>query len=230
MNYKHKNRFFKKVFGTVAMILVLTLLTVGMTQCGEEMELPSFDEIEGYTASEEKTDYVRMNITWTDKKGNLKGGSIIVQLRPDIAPITVANFQKLVSEKFYNGLTFHRVYPGFMIQGGCPKGDGTGNAGSYITGEFAANGIQNNLLHDRGVISMARGSNSYDSASCQFFIMHESNAGLNGQYAAFGYVVHGLENVDAITQIELSYNSMGELASPVEDVIIHSATFVTKTN
>jgi len=129
------------------------------------------------------------------------GKEIKLELYPEIAPITVANFEKLVSEGFYDGLTFHRVISGFMIQGGCPIGNGTGNAGTHIKGEFLANGVMNNLKHTRGVLSMARAS-APDSASCQFFIMHEDASYLDGNYAAFGKVVEGMDVVDEIAAVE----------------------------
>ena len=125
-------------------------------------------------------------------------GEIKVALNETVAPITVKNFMKLANEGFYNGLTFHRVIDGFMIQGGDPKGDGTGGSDTEIKGEFSANGVENNIPHVRGVISMARNSYSMDSASSQFFIMHETSAHLDGQYAAFGYVIDGMAIVDKI--------------------------------
>ena len=125
------------------------------------------------------------------------GKQIKLELYPEIAPITVANFEKLVKENFYNGLTFHRIIPGFMIQGGCPKGDGTGGPGYGIKGEVAANGVKNDLKHTRGVISMARAQDP-NSAGSQFFIMHRDAPHLDGQYAAFGKVVEGMDVVDEI--------------------------------
>lgn len=124
-------------------------------------------------------------------------GVIKAELYADIAPITVTNFMKLVNEGFYNNLTFHRIISGFMIQGGDPLGTGRGGSDEKITGEFKANGITNNLSHVRGVISMARAQN-FNSASSQFFIMHKDSTGLDGQYAAFGKVLEGMEVVDAI--------------------------------
>ncbi|MHB8963993.1 MAG: peptidylprolyl isomerase [Saccharofermentanales bacterium] len=125
------------------------------------------------------------------------GGIIKLELYPEQAPATVANFVKLVGEGFYDGLIFHRVISGFMIQGGDPEGTGMGGSDKTIKGEFADNGFENPISHDRGVISMAR-SNAYDSASSQFFIMHEDNEGLDGSYAAFGKVVEGMDVVDRI--------------------------------
>ena len=125
------------------------------------------------------------------------GKQIKIELYPEVAPQTVANFEKLVKDGFYNGLTFHRVIPGFMIQGGCPNGNGMGGPGWRIKGEFAANGFKNDLKHDRGVISMARAMDP-NSAGSQFFIMHEKAKHLDGQYAAFGRVVEGMDVVDEI--------------------------------
>ena len=133
------------------------------------------------------------------------GKTITVELYPEIAPIAVENFKKLVGEGFYDGLTFHRVISGFMIQGGCPNGTGTGGPGYTIKGEFAANGIKNDLSHKRGVISMARAMD-YNSAGSQFFIMHKDGDYLDGQYAAFGRVVAGLEEVDKIAAVATDWN------------------------
>lgn len=124
-------------------------------------------------------------------------GTIKADLYADIAPITVTNFVSLAKQGFYDGLTFHRIISGFMIQGGDPLGNGTGGSGTRIKGEFSVNGVANSLAHTRGVLSMAR-SNAYDSASSQFFIMHQDYPSLNGQYAAFGMVTEGIEIVDAI--------------------------------
>ena len=128
------------------------------------------------------------------------GGVITVELYPDIAPNTVANFCELANSGFYDGLIFHRVISGFMIQGGDPNGTGTGGPGYSIKGEFSANGVENNLSHERGVISMAR-SSAYDSAGSQFFIMHADATYLDGQYAAFGRVTSGMDVVDEIASV-----------------------------
>ena len=124
-------------------------------------------------------------------------GTVTVELDPETAPITVDNFVTLAESGFYDGLTFHRIISGFMIQGGDPNGNGTGGTDT-IVGEFSANGYENNISHQRGVISMARRGNSYDSGSCQFFIMHADADYLDGQYAAFGWVTAGMDVVDAI--------------------------------
>lgn len=133
------------------------------------------------------------------------GKQIKIELYPEIAPVSCQNFEKLINNGFYDGLIFHRVIAGFMIQGGCPKGTGTGGPGWNIIGEFKANGIENNLQHTRGVVSMAR-SAKYDSAGSQFFIMHEDAPYLDGQYAAFGKVVEGMDVVDEIAITPTDYN------------------------
>jgi len=128
-------------------------------------------------------------------------GIIKLELDADTAPITVTNFIGLVNDKFYDGLTFHRIMEGFMIQGGDPDANGTGGSEKEIKGEFIANGIPNDILHKRGVISMARRSDSYDSASSQFFIMHKDNESLDNYYAAFGHVTSGMDVVDKIAKV-----------------------------
>ena len=125
-------------------------------------------------------------------------GTIEMELYPDLAPDTVDNFISLIKEGFYDGLTFHRIIDGFMIQGGDPTGTGFGGSNKKIKGEFSANGFENDLKHERGVISMARASNSYDSASSQFFIVQTTYPSLNGLYAAFGKVTSGMDIVDQI--------------------------------
>lgn len=128
------------------------------------------------------------------------GGVITCELYPEIAPNTVNSFISLIKQGFYDGLIFHRVIPGFMIQGGCPLGAGVGGPGYNIKGEFSANGFKNALSHKRGVLSMAR-SSALDSAGSQFFIMHKDSAFLDGQYAAFGMVIEGIEVVDEIVNV-----------------------------
>ena len=132
------------------------------------------------------------------------GGLIKIELDEKAAPATVANFKKLVSEGFYDGLTFHRIIPGFMIQGGDPNGNGTGGSKNRIKGEFAANGFNNPLKHTRGVISMARAMDP-NSASSQFFIMHADAPHLDGQYAAFGKVIEGIDTVDEIAFVRTGF-------------------------
>lgn len=148
-------------------------------------------------------------------------GTISLELYADIAPITVSNFAKLVNDGFYDGLTFHRIIEGFMIQGGDPLGNGTGGSDENIKGEFAMNGVQNSISHVRGTISMAR-STSYNSASSQFFIMQEDTPSLDGLYAAFGKVTDGIEIVDKIckdTQVEDSNGTVLKENQPVIEKI-----------
>lgn len=147
---------------------------------------------------------------------------IIVELYPQYAPNTVANFIELANSGFYDGLTFHRVIPGFMIQGGCPIGNGTGNPGYSIKGEFAQNGITNDLSHTRGVISMAR-AQALDSAGSQFFIMHADADYLDGSYAAFGEVISGMVTVDLIASVQTDY-----MDKPLNDQIIEEIRVDTK--
>ena len=146
------------------------------------------------------------------------GGVMKVELYPEIAPITVKNFIDLASKGFYNGLIFHRVISGFMIQGGDPEGTGAGGPGYCIKGEVRANGVKNDLKHTGGVISMAR-TMVPDSAGSQFFIMHEDYPSLDGQYAAFGKVIEGIEVVDKIASVKTDYNDR-----PYEDQVIEFMT------
>ena len=148
------------------------------------------------------------------------GGVMKLELYPDVAPNTVKNFIALANSGFYDGLTFHRIYAGFMIQGGDPNGNGTGDPGYSIKGEFAANGVNNTLSHKRGVISMARAMDP-DSAGCQFFIMHADGPFLDGQYAAFGMLVEGYPTLDAIAATPTTYQG-GEKSLPLVDVVIES--------
>ncbi len=145
-------------------------------------------------------------------------GTIKLELDADSAPITVANFAKLANEGFYNGLTFHRIIEGFMIQGGDPNGNGTGGSSETIKGEFSENGVENDIKHERGTISMAR-SSAYDSASSQFFIMQEEATYLDGQYAAFGHVTEGIEVVDAICEAAKPTDSNGTISVADQPVI-----------
>lgn len=146
------------------------------------------------------------------------GKKIKIELYPDKAPITVSNFEKLAKEGFYDGLTFHRVISGFMIQGGDPDGTGTGGPGYSIKGEFISNGVKNDIKHERGVISMARSMHP-DSAGSQFFIMHKAAPHLDGDYAAFGKVIDGMETVDEIAGCDTDYNDM-----PVKKQVIKKVT------
>lgn len=148
--------------------------------------------------------------------------AIVLELYPDVAPNTVANFVSLVEEGFYDGLIFHRVIPGFMIQGGDPEGSGLGGPGYAIAGEFSSNGFENELKHERGVLSMAR-TMEPDSAGSQFFIMVEDTPDLDGEYAAFGRVIEGMETVDAIAAAKRDAQD-----KPLEDQRIKTVTVDTK--
>jgi peptidyl-prolyl cis-trans isomerase B (cyclophilin B) len=141
-------------------------------------------------------------------------GTMVAELYPEIAPISVNNFLTLANDGYYNGLTFHRVIKGFMIQGGCNLGNGTGGPGYGIKGEFAMNGVKNDLIHTEGVLSMARAQNP-NSAGSQFFIMHKNSPHLDGQYAAFGKVIEGMEHIDAIANVGTDYSDR-----PVSPIVI----------
>lgn len=154
------------------------------------------------------------------------GKTFSMKLYPEYAPKTVENFVKLVSEGFYNGLTFHRVADDFMAQGGDPEGTGFGGVDT-IKGEFAANGFpQNTISHKRGVVSMARKSMPLDSASCQFFICYTDCSFLDGQYAAFGYVYDGMETVDDFLNVERAYDASGEKTKPLTPIVIEKAEVI----
>ena len=152
----------------------------------------------------------------------MENGDVIkAELYPEIAPNTVNNFVSLVSKGFYDGLIFHRVIPGFMIQGGDPKGSGVGGPGYSIKGEFTANRFPNNLKHARGVLSMAR-TMAPNSAGSQFFIMHEDSPHLDGQYAAFGKVIEGIEAVDNICAVRTDYNDRPRIPQVMKKVTVET--------
>lgn len=204
---------------------MLILLAVVIAAVGIGVGISAYNNREARRLS--KYDFVSMTVSYTNADGEFCEGEIVIKLYEDIAPITVKNFRQLVSEGFYDGLTFHRVMEGFMIQGGDPNGNGSGGT-TPIKGEFSANGVKNSLKHERGVISMARLGNDMDSASCQFFIVHETSANnsasLDGQYAAFGEVVSGMDIVDGIAGTEV-YQPTGskEKSTPVNPVTIIKA-------
>ncbi len=203
----------KKTIRILCLVLAFAAL-FAFASCAKKEDDNVEEDGRVFTVSEEKTNYVCIRMESGDK--------IVVELYPETAPITVENFRKLVDSGFYNGLIFHRVIPGFMIQGGCPEGTGYGDPGWSIKGEFAANGVQNDLSHERGVLSMARG-NDPDSAGSQFFICH-STAGcghLDGQYATFGKVIVGMDTVDEIATTPCA----GE--TPVERQVMEKVYFVT---
>ena len=186
-------------------LLVLAVLVMGLSACGgSKSDTTSETKAPKATETAEATKKPESKTTDTKGKHHAKikvkdYGTIEVELDGDTAPITVANFVKLVNEKFYDGLTFHRIMSGFMIQGGDPLGNGTGGSDETIKGEFSSNGVEHNISHKRGVISMARSSEP-DSASSQFFIMHQDADYLDGQYAAFGKVTKGMSVVDKICE------------------------------
>lgn len=167
-----------------------------------------------FTLSNQETDFVKIEMT--------SGDSMVVELDGKNAPITVANFKKLVGQGFYNGLIFHRVISGFMIQGGDPEGTGMGGSKENIRGEFLYNGVKNTISHVHGVISMARAQHP-NSASSQFFICHADAKFLDGQYAAFGRVVEGIETVDKIASVATNYND-----KPLTPQVMAKVYFVTK--
>lgn len=154
-------------------------------------------------------------------KITLKNGkTMTAELYPESAPITVQNFIDLVKKGYYNGLTFHRVIKGFMLQGGCPKGNGTGGSGKNIKGEFKINGVENPIKHTEGVLSMARAMDK-NSASSQFFIMHKEAKHLDGQYAAFGKITEGMDVVNEIAEVATDYND-----KPLEPVIMEKVEII----
>ena len=209
-----------------AIVLMVAFIIVIMCLPSNEPAEVNMTDIQSQINSHKVTDFTETNKRSDYVKITVKDhGDIVIRLRPDIAPETVKNFQSLVEKGFYDGLTFHRIYKNFMIQGGDPKGDGTGDSGTEIKGEFTENGFQNDLKHVRGVISMARG-NEPDSASCQFFICDATSAHLDGKYASFGYVMAGMDTVDSIAAVEVQANSKGEKSDPLKDVIIEKIVFV----
>jgi len=193
----------KKLLKTLAVTLVLFGCIAALFGCGSDKK---------YTFEDGEIVMIEIEMQ--------NGGVMKLELYPDIAPITVANFVKLAEEGFYDGLIFHRVIPGFMIQGGDPEGTGYGGSDENIKGEFALNGVNNTLKHERGVISMAR-SQKYDSASSQFFIMHADAAYLDGSYAAFGKVIEGIEVVDEIASVATNMND-----KPMQDQVIKTIRVV----
>lgn len=187
-------------------------LTSKETNKGEQQETMENNEMnvaEGFVASESPTLFVDILMD--------SGAHIVLELDADAAPITVANFQKLVGDNFYDGIIFHRIIAGFMIQGGDPDGIGTGGSDEEIKGEFAANGVDNQIAHERGVISMAR-ANDYNSASSQFFICHDDAPHLDGMYAAFGKVISGIEEVDRIASLPTDFHDYPDTPPVMERV------------
>ncbi len=227
---KKQNRLmWQIVIGATAAVLLLTVISLVISCATKKATMDDLDfspvALSDCKETDQVTDLVRMNITYTDKDGVEQTGDVIVRLYKKVAPITVKNFQNLVKEGFYYGLTFHRVYSGFMIQGGDPKGNGTGYTDQKIKGEFTANGFKNDLKHLRGVLSMARGKDN-NSASCQFFICDTSNPHLDGKYATFGYVVAGLGTIDSITSVSVGPTAKGEQSVPKTPIVMEKVCFV----
>ena len=203
------------VIAVVMIVVAAVSMAGGKDNTSSAADVSSVDTTVSYheTSYETKEEYTYVQIEMED------GGKIVLELYPETAPITVANFVKLVKDGFYDGLIFHRVIEGFMIQGGDPEGTGLGGSPDTIYGEFSANGFDNPLKHERGVISMARKSTPMDSASSQFFIVHSTSPHLDGQYAAFGRVVSGMGVVDAIAAVDTNSND-----KPYEDVKMKKVT------
>ena len=199
------------ILGRIAAGLAVAALCFTLAACG------STDDS---SKSEDKTKSAAEISSAEDSKTQL--GTFTITLYPEYAPITCENFEKLVNDGFYNGLTFHRVVEDFMAQGGDPNGNGTGGSGENIKGEFSANGVDNALSHTRGAISMARAMN-YDSASSQFFIMHQDYTSLDGQYAVFGYVTDGMDIVDDICESAKPTDNNGTIPA-AEQPVINSIT------
>ena len=203
----------KSILRFVSFILAAVLLTVCLAGCGEKEENTNKEEVTEMNGEFKVTNKVK--ITMDD------GGEIVIALYGEEAPITVANFLDLVNSGFYNGLIFHRVVPGFVIQGGDPEGTGYGGSEKTIKGEFAENGVDNRISHKRGILSMAR-SNNPDSASSQFFIcLGDVSASLDGKYAAFGEVTEGMDVVDRIASVSCDYND-----KPVTDVVMEKVEVI----
>lgn len=207
-----------------ALALMLCFSAVALTACGSKNEQTS-SKTEQTTAAQTTQKATEAEVDASALEGtkaviDVKDyGKITVELYPQYAPKTVANFVKLAESGFYDGLTFHRIMEGFMIQGGDPKGNGTGGSDENIVGEFSANGFtQNTLSHKRGVISMAR-SNDMNSASSQFFIVHKDSTFLDGQYAAFGEVTDGMDVVDKIATDAKPVDGNGTIPSSKQPVI-----------
>lgn len=204
----------------LSLLLSAMLIVAGLTSCGTDSTSGAEASSNTAGSKENSTEETKnmltgkhhVEITVKDK------GVIAVELDADTAPITVTNFVELANSGFYDGLTFHRIIEGFMIQGGDPKGNGTGGSDKNIKGEFAANGIKNDISHERGVISMAR-SSAYDSASSQFFIMHKTSTHLDGQYAAFGHVTSGMDIVDDLAENTPVSDSNGTVLKANQPVI-----------
>ena len=211
-------------------LLTLAFAATMLAGCGSKTDTTDTTETTEETSAADETSDGAADTADTSKDGELLTGlhhvtidvqdygTISLELDADTAPISVTNFINLANEGFYDGLTFHRIISGFMIQGGDPNGNGTGGSEKTIKGEFSANGVENDISHVRGVISMAR-ANDPDSGSSQFFIVHEDSTFLDGQYAAFGHVTDGMDVVDAICEAVPVQDNNGTVAAADQPVI-----------
>lgn len=211
-------------------LLTLAFAATMVAGCGSKTDTTDTTETTEATSAADETSDGAADTTDTSEDGELLTGlhhvtidvqdygTISLELDADTAPISVTNFINLANEGFYDGLTFHRIISGFMIQGGDPNGNGTGGSEKTIKGEFSANGVENDISHVRGVISMAR-ANDPDSGSSQFFIVHEDSTFLDGQYAAFGHVTDGMDVVDAICEAVPVQDNNGTVAAADQPVI-----------
>ena len=211
-------------------LLTLALAAMMLAGCGSKTDTTDTTETTEATSAADKTSDGAADTADTSEDEELLTGlhhvtidvqdygTISLELDADTAPISVTNFINLANEGFYDGLTFHRIISGFMIQGGDPNGNGTGGSDKTIKGEFSANGVENDISHVRGVISMAR-ANDPDSGSSQFFIVHEDSTFLDGQYAAFGHVTDGMDVVDAICEAVPVQDNNGTVAAADQPVI-----------
>lgn len=212
-----RNRTFWKFFAVIMACLTLSLAAGCSNTYKADRAKQEIDTEDEETSEEENSSTTTGSYTATIEVADY--GTITVSLDETAAPETVANFVSLAQSGFYDGLTFHRIMEGFMIQGGDPNGDGTGGSGETITGEFNENGFDNDLSHTRGAISMAR-SEDYNSASSQFFIVQEDSTYLDGSYAVFGYVTEGMEVVDAICADAEPIDNNGTIAAEKQPVIL----------
>ena len=213
----------KNKIHVTALALSLLMLLGTATACSEKEDTSKNETSSASDSAEEKTDAAAKNDTEISSSDGL---TFVITLYPDDAPITCENFENLVSEGFYDGLTFHRVVEDFMAQGGDPNGNGTGGSEQTIKGEFSQNGVENTLSHTRGVVSMARSQNM-DSASSQFFICYTDDCTfLDGQYAAFGKVTEGMDVVDRFLEVPRSMGSDGAQSSPNTPIVIDHAVMI----
>lgn len=203
----------KKILVLIMALFTMTIMLGCTSKDSSETNESTEVEFDGFNPT--TVDYTSVPVATIE----LESGEVIkAALFPEVAPNTVNNFTELAMSGFYDGLIFHRVIPNFMIQGGDPLGNGMGDPGYSIKGEFTSNGFDNNLSHTKGVLSMAR-SNDFDSAGSQFFIMQDDYTGLDGDYASFGYVIEGIDVVDRIVTVERDKKDM-----PLEPVVIKSIT------